>query len=67
MLACRYSFGVSVQDGGPGYFAVFEGDFEDDQSLTRALSSPEGAAVQADVPKYATGGAAIFNYPVTEA
>jgi uncharacterized protein (TIGR02118 family) len=66
MLASRYSLDVSTQGNGSGYFAVFEADFEDGQALTRALSSPEGADVQADVPKYATGGAVILNYPVTE-
>ena len=65
MLGCRYSLDLSGQDEGSGYFAVFEADFEDGHALTRALSSPEGANVQADVPNYATGGAVILNYPVT--
>ena len=64
MLGCRYSLDLSGQDEGSGYFAVFEADFEDAQALARALSSPEGADVQADVPNYATGGAVILSYPV---
>ena len=64
MLDCRYSFDLSGQDGVPGYFAVFEADFGDGKALSQALSSPEGAKVQADVPNYATGGAVILSYPV---
>jgi len=67
MLACRYSLDLSGQDEQSGYFAVFEADFEDNDALGRALSSPEGAAVQADVPNYATGGAIILDYPVINA
>jgi uncharacterized protein (TIGR02118 family) len=64
MLGCRYSLDLSGQDEESGYFAVFEADFEDGQALAQALSSPEGANVQADVPNYATGGAVILSYPV---
>ena len=31
-------------------------------ALGAAMSSPEGAAVQADVPNYATGGAIVLAY-----
>ena len=67
MRACRYSLDLSGQDEQSGYFAVFEADFDDNEALVRALSSPQGAAVQADVPNYATGGAIILDYPVTNA
>jgi hypothetical protein len=30
------------------------------------MSSPEGRAVGADVPNYASGGAVVLDYPVTE-
>ena len=47
---------------GP-YYAVFEASFADGAALSRALGSPEGAAVQADVPNYATGGAVVLTFP----
>ena len=30
------------------------------------MASPEGAAVAADVPNYATGGATILHYPLLD-
>jgi uncharacterized protein (TIGR02118 family) len=63
----RYSFDVT--GFGPGdspYFAIFEGDFDDAEAMAAAFASPEGKAVQADVPNYATGGAVVLNYPVRE-
>jgi hypothetical protein len=30
------------------------------------MSSPEGQAVAADVPNYATGGAVVLDYPSNE-
>jgi hypothetical protein len=43
---------------------VFEADFENAAAMEAAIASPEGAAVQADVPNYASGGAVVVNYPV---
>lgn len=63
LKASRYSLAVAG-DGSP-YFAVFEGDFSSHADMVAALSSPEGQAVQADVPNYATGGAVMLDYPVT--
>ena len=34
--------------------------------MGRALSSAAGAALQADMPNYATGGAVALHYPVVE-
>jgi uncharacterized protein (TIGR02118 family) len=65
--AARYSFGVSgLGDAGTGspYFAVFEGEFDSLADLTAAVSAPEGQALLADVPNFATGGAVVVNYPV---
>src|SRR4051794_41899311 len=53
----RYSFDVAAAEGGSPYFCVFEADFDDAAALSAARASPEGQAVQADVPNYATGGA----------
>jgi uncharacterized protein (TIGR02118 family) len=48
--------------GESPYFCVFEADFDDAAALTAAQESPEGQAVRADVPNYATGGAVVLNY-----
>jgi len=55
------SFSIGIADAP--YFAVFEAAFEDEAALNAALSSPEGRAVEADVPNYATGGATVFTFP----
>jgi uncharacterized protein (TIGR02118 family) len=48
------------------YFALFEAEFDDVEAFRTAMSSPEGRAVGADVPNYASGGAVVLDYPVTE-
>ncbi|MDI2030305.1 EthD family reductase [Saccharopolyspora sp. TS4A08] len=63
MLDHRYSFEVHAEPESP-YFALFEADFPDAATMAAALASPEGRAVQADVPNYATGGAVVLDYPV---
>ena len=48
-------------DGGePPYYRIFEGYFEDMDSLQAGMSTPEGQAPPADLPNFATGGATIF-------
>lgn len=64
MLSSRYSLGVAGSESP--YFAVFEAEFADAAALGAAMASPEGAAVAADVGNYATGGAVVVDYPVTE-
>lgn len=59
----RYSLGIAE---GP-YYAVFEATFDSTEAFVTAMSSEQGEAVAADVPKYATGGATVLNYPVTQA
>ena len=56
-----FSLGVSEPGEGP-YFAVFEASFDSKDALESALASPEGLAVEADVPNYATGGATILAF-----
>lgn len=51
-------------DGGP-YFAMFEATFPSAEAADAAMGSPAGAAVQADVPNYATGGAVVLGVPWT--
>jgi len=43
---------------------VFEAEFDSQADLVAAMSSPEGQAVEADVPNYAPQGAVVVDYPV---
>ncbi|UOQ55971.1 EthD family reductase [Leucobacter allii] len=52
------SFSIGLENAP--YFALFEATFADRASLESALASPEGRAVEADVPNYASGGATVF-------
>lgn len=63
VLAWRHSFDVHGEPESP-YFAIFEAEFADAEALAAAMASPEGKAVQADVPNYATGGAVVLDYPL---
>ena len=63
--AWRYSLDIAAAEGSSPYFAVFEADFPDAEAMGRALASSTGAAIQADMPNYATGGAVVLHYPVT--
>lgn len=54
MLARRHSFAIGSPGGEPPYFCVFEAEFSDHAALEAAMGSPEGQAVAADVPNYAT-------------
>jgi uncharacterized protein (TIGR02118 family) len=63
----RYSFDVSAAGGESPYFGVMEAEFDDADALAASMASPEGQAVVADIPNYATGGAIMLSYPVQEA
>ncbi|UOQ56683.1 EthD family reductase [Leucobacter allii] len=67
LLDWRYSVEVSTGPAGEPapYFAVFEAEFADAEAFRAAMASPEGLAVAADVPNYATGGATVLDYAVT--
>ena len=41
---------------------MFEADFDDAAAYAAAMASPDGQAVRADVPNYATGGVVVLNY-----
>jgi uncharacterized protein (TIGR02118 family) len=58
----RYSVDVVAGEGESPYYCVFEADFDDAAAYRAALESPEGQAVRADVPNYATGGVVVLNY-----
>jgi uncharacterized protein (TIGR02118 family) len=62
LRAYRYSVDVAAAEGESPYYCVFEADFDDAAALSAARESPEGQAVRADVPNYATGGAVVLNY-----
>ncbi|GAA1035877.1 EthD family reductase [Virgisporangium ochraceum] len=64
LLAFRYSFDVAATQGPTPYFAIFEADFADADTMAAARSSPQGRRVSADVANYATGGAVVIHYPV---
>lgn len=64
MIDWRYSLKVAAAEATSPYFAAFEAEFPDAEAMGRALASPAGAAVQNDVPNYATGGAIILHYPL---
>ena len=67
LRASRHAFEISAPDGGPApWFCIFEADFDDRDALDDALASPEGQAVAADVPNYASGGAALLRYEVVD-
>lgn len=68
LRAWRYTTEVAPQVDGSAspYFALFEAEFDDVEAFRAAMSSPEGRAVGADVPNYASGGAIVLDYPVTE-
>ena len=60
-----FSLGIGEPGAAP-YYAVFEAVFADEAALAAALSSPEGRAVEADVPNYAPGGATVLTFPAEE-
>ena len=64
--ALRYALDVQALEGEAPYFAVFEADFDSAEAMVGALMSSEGAAIAADVPNYASGGAHLTHYSVTE-
>lgn len=63
--ASRYSLNIAAVEGESPYFAIWEADFESVEAMVAAIGSPEGQAVVADVPNYATGGAQIIHFAPT--
>lgn len=64
LRASRHSYDVEGVGEASPFFCVFEAEFDDAAALAAAMRSPEGAAVAADVPNYATGGVQILHYPI---
>lgn len=65
LKASRYAFDVKPLGPGKPPFCVFEAEFENEAAMMNSLRSPEGKAVAADLPNYATGGASMLHYAVT--
>jgi uncharacterized protein (TIGR02118 family) len=65
ILAYRYSFAIGGPGGAP-FYCVFEADFPDGPTLEAALASPEGQAVAADPPNFATTPATVSVYAAIE-
>jgi uncharacterized protein (TIGR02118 family) len=61
-LGHRFSTAVHAQGQESPYFAVYEADFADEAAMVAALASPEGRAVQDDVPNYAPEGTVVLHY-----
>lgn len=65
LLGRRYAFDIAAIDGaGSPFFAMYQGDFEDEAAFTAGLASPEGQAAAADLANFATGGAVLLHYDV---
>jgi uncharacterized protein (TIGR02118 family) len=59
---------VAVPDGGePPFYRTAELWFESAGRMQESLASPEGQAVVADIPNFATGGATTLVCAVDEA
>ena len=67
LLGSAHGFDVATTGGASPIFCVWHGDFASAAALDAAMRSPAGQAVAADVPNYATGGATLLHYPLTEA
>ncbi len=64
LLALRYSFAVQGVAGESPYFCIFEAEFRDGAALGAAMGSPQGQAVAADVPNFASNPPTLIHYPV---
>jgi uncharacterized protein (TIGR02118 family) len=62
LRSLRYSFDLAAADGPAPYFAIAEAEFDSAAAYEAAMASPEGQAVLADIPNYATGGVAVLDY-----
>ena len=56
----------SPLDDSAAPYLVATLDFESAESFTTGMQSPEGAAAAADVPNFATGGAALSHFDVED-
>lgn len=66
LRGARYSFAVSGLGEPAPFFCVYEADFADEAAMKRALASPMGQKVVADVPNFTTGPARVIHYEVED-
>ena len=66
LRAYRYAFDLAAPAGDSPYWCMFEAEFDDIHALGAAMSSPEGLAVAADVPNYATEAPVMFSCDVID-
>ena len=64
LMSSHYGFDLKAMDKASPYFCIFEAMFADAGAMAAAMQSPEGQAVAADVPNYATGGATVLHFEV---
>ena len=64
----RFSIGhaASLDPSTPAPYLVAELDFDSEQAMGAAFASEEGKAAATDVSRFATGGAVMTHYEVTE-
>jgi uncharacterized protein (TIGR02118 family) len=65
LRASAHAFNVEGVGTTSPYFCVWHGDFDNQEAMGKAMGSPEGQAVAADVPNYATGGAIVLHYALS--
>ena len=65
----RLSFGhaQSLDPSQPAPYLVAELDFDSEQAMGEAMSSPEGRAAGKDIANFATGGATFVHFDVQQA
>ena len=65
----RLSFGhaQSLDPSQPAPYLVAELDFDSEQAMGEAMSSPEGRAAGQDIANFATGGASFVHFDVQQA
>jgi 4-carboxymuconolactone decarboxylase len=64
LLASRHTFSVEGVGNPSPYFCIWEGEFASAAAMARAMESPVGQKVAADVANYATGGVTILHFDV---
>ena len=65
----RFTFGkpVPFDPAQPAPYLIAELDFDSEEAMGRALTSPEGQAAGQDLVNFATGGATFVSFDVEQA
>lgn len=62
LCASRYSLHVQGVGADAPFYAIWEGDFDNEASMAEAMQSKVGQAVANDAENYATGGAIVMHF-----